>query len=170
MPVIPAILGHLAEMGNDGSGTGGATRRRFHTVSSWWVFACFWGFIGLLTAGAALNPNVPTAGRVACAVLAVGVISVLVLAWRAGVEVDHDTVTVRTYRGTSTTISWAEVSGFELVSNGSMNGGVYIATVHRDGRRLTTQGLAGAGPTSARAPRLIAELEAFRPTTEQSQS
>ncbi len=97
-------------------------------------------------------------------------ISVLALAWRAGVEVDDYTVTVRTYRWMSTTIPWAEVSGFQLVSNGSMNGGVDIATVHRDGRRLTTQGLAGAGLTSARAQRLVAELEAFRPTTEQSQS
>jgi hypothetical protein len=160
---IPAILGHLAEMGNDGNDAGGATRRRFHTVSVWWVLAIFYGFIGLLTAGAALNPNVPTAGRVTCAVLALGVILVLVLGWRAGVEVDRETVTVRTDRGTSTTIPWAEVSRFELVSNGSRNGGVYVATVDRSGRRHTTQGLAGASPTSARAQRLIAELEALRP-------
>ena len=70
-------------MGNDVSDTGGAARRRFHTISVWWVFACFFGFIGLVTAGAALNPGVPTAGRVTCAALTAGVIVVLVVAWRA---------------------------------------------------------------------------------------
>ena len=70
-------------MGNDVSDTGGAARRRFHTISVWWVFACFFGFIGLVTAGAALNPGVPTAGRATCAALTAGVIVVLVVAWRA---------------------------------------------------------------------------------------
>ena len=79
-------------------------------------------------------------------------------------------MTIRTYRGTSTTIPWADVSRFELLSNGSITGGVYIATIDRNGRRLMTQGLAAASPTSARAQSLVAELEALRPDTEGSEN
>ncbi|MFZ4434337.1 MAG: hypothetical protein ACOYOQ_14185 [Microthrixaceae bacterium] len=138
--------------------------RFFRTVVPWFVGVVFWGFVGVLGLGAALNGDVPPAGRMAGALLACGCAGVLVVTWRAGVGADADGVVVRRYRGTSTRVAWSQVTGFEVVANGSpWNSGAFIAVVLDDGRRLTTQGLVAPSSTSPRALELVAELEACRP-------
>jgi len=64
---------------------GGRVGPRFiRTLLPWFVGAVFFGFIGVLGLGAALNGDVPPAGRVASALLACGCVGVLVVTWRAG--------------------------------------------------------------------------------------
>jgi len=144
---------------------GGRVGPRFiRTLLPWFVGAVFFGFIGVLGLGAALNGDVPPAGRVASALLACGCVGVLVVTWRAGVGVDADGVLVRRYRGTSTRVSWSRVTGFEVVDNRSpWNSGVFVGVVVDDGRRLTTQGPVTPTASSPRGSQLVGELEACRP-------
>ena len=141
-----------------------AGRRLFRSLYVWWVFVVFFGFIGALTSGAALNGKVPVVGRIACGLITLAIIGGLGRTRRAGIQVDAAGVTVRRYSGVNTTVPWSDVERFALVPNGNgMNDGVYVAVLLTDGRRLMTQGLAVGSPTSKRCLQLVSELEAIRP-------
>jgi hypothetical protein len=91
----------------------------FRTRYVWWVFAAFNGFIVLLTAGTALNPSAPALGRVACDIIAVTIVTFMVRARRAGIEISPDRILVRRYSGLNASARWDEVDCFRLVSNGN---------------------------------------------------
>jgi hypothetical protein len=120
-----------------------------------------YGFLFLLTAGAALNPEVPIAGRLACATIAAGIAYMGRIAWRAGVQVDEEQVTVRKWSGRNVAVPWSEVQGFALLSNGK--GGAWVSVLTTDGRRLKTQGLAVNSKRSEWGQSVVAQLEATRP-------
>lgn len=136
----------------------------FRTDYMWWIMVAFWGFIVLLTAGAALNPDVPVLGRIVCAAIAMVIGGWLAYARRAGIKVDQRQVAVRRYSGMNIAVDWDDVSGFELVPTGGLNSSVYVAVVLTDGRRLTTQGLCAGSEDSRKGQQLIADLEAMRPS------
>jgi hypothetical protein len=125
------------------------------------VIGVFSGFLILLTAGAALNPGVPSAGRIACGAMAVGLALWSRLWWRAGIVAGADGVVVRRYSGRAVSVPWTQVHGFALVPNGK--GGSWIAVQTVGGDVLKTQGLAASSPTSDWGRRVVAELEHARP-------
>ena len=133
----------------------------FRARGAFFIFAVFYGFLFLLTGGAALNPDVPLAGRIACATIAGGIAYMGRIAWRAGVQVDEDHVTVRKWSGQNVVVPWNEVKGFALLSNGK--GGAWVSVLTTDGRRLKTQGLAVNSMRSEWGQRVVARLEASRP-------
>ena len=71
----------------------------FRARTAFFASVVFYGFLFLLTAGAALNPKVPIAGRLACAAIAAGIAYMGQIAWRSGVQVDQEHVTVRKWSG-----------------------------------------------------------------------
>ena len=136
-------------------------KRVFRARAAFLVYTVFYGFVFLLTGGAALNPDVPLAGRLACAAIAAGIVYMGRIAWRAGVEVDEEHVTVRGWSGRNVAVPWSEVQGFALLSNGK--GGAWVSVLTLDGRRLNTQGLAVNSMRSEWGHSVVAELEASRP-------
>jgi hypothetical protein len=140
------------------------SRQLFRSLYIWWVFAVFFGFNALLTAGATFNGEVPVAGRIVCGLITVAIAVGLVRTRGAGIWVDDSGVTVRRYSGINRSVPWGDVDRFELVPTGNrMNSGVYVAVFLTDGSRLTTQGLAAGSQTSKRGLELVGELEASRP-------
>jgi hypothetical protein len=135
------------------------------TIYVWWFYAVFYGFVFLLTAGTALNSSVPAAGRLIRGAIASGIALFMLNARTAGVAVDTSQVIVKRYLGITRTVPWSEVAEFKLVPNGSFNGGVFIAVVLTDGKKLTTQGLVARSRASARAHELVSRLEGMRPST-----
>ncbi|HEY5455268.1 MAG TPA: hypothetical protein VIJ96_07350 [Acidothermaceae bacterium] len=123
-------------------------------------YLIFWGFISALLVGGAINKHDPLAGRLACGLLALPVLTALVLACRAGVLFDAGGITVRRYSGRTSRASWSEVESFIPVSSG--NNSVYVATVLKSGRRLKTQGLGGYSARSRNVVAAIATLDSAR--------
>lgn len=124
------------------------------------MYLIFWGFVSALLVGGAINPHDRLAGRLACGLLAIPVLTALVLSCRAGIMFNAAGITVRRYSGRTSRVSWGEVGSFAPVSNGNM--GVYVAAVLKSGRRLKTQGLAGSSATSRNVVAAIATLESAR--------
>jgi hypothetical protein len=129
----------------------------------WWVFAVFYGFVILLTAGTALNPSAPAPGRVVCGLIAIAIAGFMMRARRAGVETDSDYVLVRQYSGRASRVSWPEVDSFTLTGTSPFNSGVFIAVRLKNGRILKTQGLVAPSRRSKSAAALVAHLESRRP-------
>jgi hypothetical protein len=120
--------------------------------------------IHLLTdRGYRLERIAPLLGRAACGAIALVIAAFLLRARRAGIEVGSHDLVVRRYAGRATLVPWDDVSCFKLVRSGIFNGGVYVAVVLRDGRTLTTQGLAAASLRSANGRALVEQLESSRP-------
>jgi hypothetical protein len=144
-------------------GDDGEERVLVRTIGVWWIYAVFYGLVFLLAAGAALNPSVPTLGRLACGALACAIAVVMVKARQAGVEVTESHVTVRRYSGINRTVPWSDVAEFQLVP--SRNGGVFVAVILRDGAALKTQGLVFGSTESEMGKETIDRLEGMRPRT-----
>ena len=121
----------------------------------------FWALILLLTAGAALNSDVPGAGRVACGLIAIVLACLGLHSWWGGIEVSARQVVVRRWVGRTAIVPWSEVDRFALVPNG--RGGAWVAVILMDGRQLRTQGLAVNSVDSSRGHEIVSELEAARP-------
>jgi hypothetical protein len=94
------------------------TSRLFRTRTAFLAVAVFSGFILLPAAGAALNPDVPLAGRVGCALITVVLTCVGLHAWRGGIEVSVSHVVVRRWVGRTVIVPWRDVERFALVPNG----------------------------------------------------
>lgn len=131
-------------------------------VGVWFIFAGFYGFIGLLCIGATANSDVPIAGRIACAAIAAALVAMMSWALRAGILLRNDGLTVRRYLGRDVRVSWPDVVEATIVPNGK--GGGFIAVFVKDGRFLKTQGLAVNSLSSVWGQKTVATINDRRPT------
>jgi hypothetical protein len=94
----------------------------------------------LITAGAALDQDVPLAGHIVCGAVAVGIVAVMARARSTGIVVSSEGVQVRRYLGPTARVPWADVVRFELVPTSAFNSGAFVAVV-TPRQRYRTQGL-----------------------------
>ncbi|WP_426573839.1 PH domain-containing protein [Aquihabitans sp. McL0605] len=132
----------------------------FRSIYVWWAQVPLYGFIFLLLAGTALNPDAPWTGRIAAGAGAAVIAAVGVITRRSGIVVTPNGLIVRRYLGKETRVDWDQVENVRLVSGGR---NAYVAVEVTDGRTLRTQGLATGSTRSKWGHRVVQQIEGHRP-------
>jgi hypothetical protein len=132
----------------------------YRSFTQWWLMAVYFGFVFLLLAGAALNPDAPWAGRIASAIGACAIAAAGVITRRSGIVVTSDGLMVRRFLGKETRLRWDQVDNVRLVYRNRV---AYVTVEATDGRRLRTEGLTTRSEKSKSGARVVKEIEGHRP-------